>query len=343
MIIFIIFVSKLNAADYCEIGALVNNIDIHDHPVPYASEVTGFENLMGRHLNSVLVWGAWNQYNKPDFPTAELNSGVRNHDGYDTKTILHYTWEVWAPLTNVINGDYDNYITKFAQDCKSWQDPIRFRLMHEMITPDGGEKWYPWQDNPTEYVGAYSHIRQIFRNEGADNVEFVWAPNNYPSDVNVIKEYYPGPDNVDWLGMDGYNFGEPGNGSDWPNWQWFDWIFWPLYNTYIDNPDIFGDKPIMLAEFASVDTGGDKAAWITNAFERIKSGDYSKIDAFYWFNIIDENFGNERIDSSPEVLAAFQAAMADPYYTSHPVPEPGTILLLGSGLLGLGFMYKRKQ
>ncbi len=344
-VIILVLASKTNAADYCEIGAFVGN---EDHRAPYASEVTAFEELAGRHLNTIMVYWAWND---GDFPAVGLNNGVRYHDGYDTKTVLQLTWEPWSrlggddstySLADIINGVHDTYIAQFAQDCKSWRDPIHLRFMHEMIGIEGCDNWYPWQDKPADYIETFNHVCRIFKDQAADNVKFVWAPNSYPFDVEVIKEYFPGKENVDWLGLCGHNAGEPGNGPEWPNWAWFDDIFWPLYHAYIDNPDIFGDKPVMLSEFSSVGIGGDKAAWIIDAFERIKSGDYSKIEAFYWFNT-DKDGQDWRINSSPESLAAFQLAMTDSYYTSHPIPEPATILLLGGGLLSLCFVCKKRQ
>src|SRR6185503_9818773 len=116
-----------------EIGAFVGN---PDHRAPTAAEVDGFETLIGREVNTVLVYWAWND---GDFPTADLNSGVRFHDGYDTHTILQLTWEPWSrnggddpsySLNGIINGDFDPYITQFAQDCAAWGDPIRLRFMH---------------------------------------------------------------------------------------------------------------------------------------------------------------------------------------------------------------------
>jgi beta-mannanase len=328
-----------------EIGAFVGNAD---HVAPTAAEVNNFEDLAQRHLSSVLVYWAWND---GDFPAAGLNSGVRFHDGYDTKTVLHLTWEPWSrlggndstyPLTGIINGDFDPYITKFAQDTAAWGDPIRLRLMHEMIQDNNPNTpgWYPWQDNPTLYVQAYSHIWNIFQNQGASNVEFVWAPNDFPFDLATLAPYYPGADKVAWLGMDGYNPGEddlPG----YPYWKNFDDIFFNLYHLYLNNPQVFGDKPIMIAEFASAEMGGSKEVWMDQAFQRMQSA-YPEIAAFYWFNKLKES--DWRVDSSPESLFAFQAAMQDAYFTSHPViPEPTTMILFGAGIAGILLRILRRK
>jgi endoglucanase len=122
--------------------------------------------------------------------------------------------------------------------------------------------------------------------------------------------------------MDGYNWtnrdGQPG----WPDWQWFDDVFYNIYHTFIDHSSVFGDKPVMIGEFSSCEAsayeqpGQTKSAWIINAFDRIKSADYALIQSFYWFNINKEC--DWRINSSPESLAAFKGAISDRYFTSHP-------------------------
>ncbi len=326
-------------AQNCEIGAFVGN---GDHRAPSASEIQNFENLAGRHVNSVLFYWSWND---GDFPAADLNSGIRYHDGYDTQTSLNLTWEPWSrsqtadpyPLQEISSGNHDNYITKFAQDCRDWQAPIRLRFAHEMIDDNNPDTpgWYPWQDRPAEYIQAWDHVYEIFQDEGADNVEFVWAPNHHSTDLGVLSSYYPGKDKVDWLGIDGYNWGYYDQQHPWGYWLTFDQVFEDIYNVMVDNPEIFGDdKKMMLGEFASAQlsaiVGKTKEDWINDAFSKIES-QYSEIDAFYWFNIFKER--DWRIDSSPESLLAFQQAIQDPYFTSHMVPEPATIMLFGTGFV----------
>ena len=307
-----------------EIGAFVGS------STPTAAQVKAFEHLEGRHISSVQVYQAWDATSQPSFPASAFSSGVRYHDGYDTKTIVNLTSEPWVSLKKIASGAYDSYLTRYAKQIKAWGQPVRFRFAHEMIQNNvynncqgkaNCPEWYPWQDQPASYVAAFRHIHDVFRTAGASNVQYVWCPNNTPYDLNVVQQYYPGPDYVDWLCVDGYNPTNKDGAPGYPDWYWFDDLFYPMYHTFTDHIDIFGDKPIMLGELASCEAGRHetadqtKAAWITNTFERLKSTDYSQIKAAYWFNINKEC--DWRVNSSAPSLKAYKTAIADTYFTSH--------------------------
>lgn len=307
---------------HCEIGAFVGNPNSRP---PNGQEVREYEQLIGRHLNSVLFFWAWGD---GEFPAPALKD-VRDHDGYDTGISLQITWEPWRragaddnsyTLRGIINGQHDVYISRFARDCRDWRDPIRLRFAHEMIHYNNPAilGWFPWQDKPDEYVPAWNHIHNIFKNERADNVEFVWAPLNYPDWFDALEKYYPGKDKVDWLGIDGYNWGEDGQ-PGWPYDQNFSDLFYPVYHAFVNHPEVFGDKKIMISEIATPkDTqfGGHKSAWISDMFACLKN-EYAKVEAFYWFNAEKEK--DWRVNSSAQSLDAFKSGLRDPYFTSHAV------------------------
>jgi len=305
-----IFLPIITRSSGVEIGAFVGV-----NP-PTTLTVQTFESLVGRHIYSVRWYLGWDAVNQPPFPATDL-SAVRFHDGYDTGVIPHLTWEPWVPLTNVISGTYDAYLTSYAIQVKNWGRPVRLRFAHEMIQNNSldGHEWYPWQDQPEQYKSAFRHVHDVFHAAGANNAEFVWCPQNYPFDLNIVELYYPGADYVDWLCMDGYNSANP--------WQWFDDIFYNLYHTFVDHPEVFGVKSVMIGEFASCEAGPNqqswetKPAWIQNTFERMKSADYSRIRAFYWFHINKEC--NWRADSSPQSLTAFKTGIGAAVFVSHPV------------------------
>jgi beta-mannanase len=309
----------------CEIGAFVGN---PNQRPPNAKEIRAFEKLTNRHLHSLLFFWAWADGN---LPLADLNQ-ILYHDGYDTGISLHITWEPWQrqgftdtsySLDSIIQGQHDAYIRQFACDCRDWKNTIRLRFAHEMIHFNNPETtgWYPWQDKPAEYVQAWRHIHRIFKTENAHNVEFVWSPMNYPAWFEVLKNYYPGTDYVDWLAMDGYNWGEDGN-PGWPYDQNFNDLFYPLYHAFVDNPDVFGRKRIMVSEIATPKDnqfGGNKSGWVMDMFKCLKN-EYSRIEAFYWFNSNKEK--DWRVNSSPLSLSAFKQCVSDPYFTSHPIQKP---------------------
>ena len=212
----------------------------------------------------------------------------------------------------IIPGRIDDYFRKLALNIKQFGEPIRVRFAHEMIQNDVSEShdqhpgWYPWQDEPQEYIKAFRRLVRIFKEEKADNAQFVWSPNFHMYDYTILAKYYPGKDYVDWIGLDGYNWSG----------QNFDGIFNYIYRAITGHTEIFGDKPIMIAEFAMAENLSpsiSKSDWIKDAFFKMRT-EYPKIKAFYWFQLNKEN--DWRLDSSDSTWQTFKETMKDPTFIS---------------------------
>lgn len=209
----------------------------------------------------------------------------------------------------IIDGSQDALIRARAAAIAALGKPVFLRWGAEM----NGD-WYPWSgpqngNDPSQFVYAWRHIHDVFAAMGVTNVSWVWAPNadSHPGGVdrtswNNWTSYYPGDPYVDWVGIDGYNWG----GSQWDS---LGAIFGPVYNSYV------GRKPIMIAETGSVETGGNKNAWIADAEGWIKS--HGGVRAFVYFDTDQSSSGLDwRIDTSPSSLSAFKALATDPYFGS---------------------------
>lgn len=211
----------------------------------------------------------------------------------------------WIAVPEFIAGLHDAKIKEWALGLKELGEPVFVRPLNEM----NGD-WDPWCawffGKDTElYIQAWRHIVDIFRENGADNVYFVWNPHDrsYPDFTwNNPHLYYPGDDYVDWVGLTGYN-----NGTSHPAdvWREFEEIYRPLYDEYLAR---YPNKPFMITEFSSNEVGGDKAQWIEAAFAALAE-DYPQIKIANWFDAQD-NAWLYQIDSSPEAMAAFKAGLA---------------------------------
>lgn len=273
----------------CYIGAYVNGL----------SNTPAFETLIGKNLAVNMWYINWST----SFPTANCNT-VNSYGG-----VPMITWEPFLSTSNtleaIVNGNYDSYITSFAQDALSWGNLLYLRFGHEM-----NGNWYSWDgynnggqtNGPANYIAAWKHIHDIFTSVGATNVRWVWSPNceSTPNESwNAAANYYPGHNYVDWIALDGYNWG---NGD----WKSFDQVFSTIYSTF----ESYG-KPLMIAEFASAENGGSKDVWIADAFSEIENN-YPLIRMFVWFNINKER--DWRVESSTASSNAFNAALQDSYF-----------------------------
>ncbi|GAA0553808.1 hypothetical protein GCM10010172_40480 [Paractinoplanes ferrugineus] len=227
----------------------------------------------------------------------------------------HYTWEPWNTalgpndpgqihLTDIINGTWDSYITARAREFAAVRLPILVRWGHEF-----NGNWYPWgvannNTDPALYVGAYRHVHDLARAAGARNVQWVWAFNNGSSPDEPYNDpalAYPGDKYVDWVGIDGYNWGF---GPSWDpaadHWTTFDAT---VASAYAKARAIAPRRPVMIGEFASTEDGGDKAQWLRDMDRSLRSGNYPDLKLLTYFDVTKEEAWSP--GSSPAALDAF--------------------------------------
>ena len=250
---------------------------------PKAGSFADFENLIRRQANMQAIFVGWND-----------SFSFLNYSNIATlnKTLVIF-WEQYnVTLDSIIAGDSDYYIKRFATDAKAYGGQIILVPLHEM----NGE-WSPWSgtvgnNSPEKVILAYRHIHDLFSN--TNNVKWGWAVNNESvpdTPQNQIANYYPGDAYVDYVGVDGFNFGNP--------WQSYDEIF----SSALSRLKKY-NKPIYIFSMACAQ-GSQKADWITDALSKIKSD--PSITGFIWFN--EDKEQNWLIDSDQQALQAFQNAI----------------------------------
>jgi len=304
-------------------------IGVFKPPAPFkAEELDAYREISDKHP-AVLMWfQPWAESGANQFDTAAVVATLR------AGTIPMITWEPWNPgvdsnlvknpgeqpeykLQRIIDGEFDDYIREWARAIRNVGGPVMLRPMHEM----NGD-WYPWGaeangNTPVQFIAAWRHVHDLFEEEGATNVTWVWSVNrtSHP-DVreNRPAALYPGDDYVDWTAMSGFNWGTT---RQWMTWMTFD----DLYEEPIKFLESVG-KPIAISEFGSVEVSGDKAEWIEDAYERIRI-EHPLVGIVVYYDNPEKGLKGEQdwqIASSPESLAAYQEAVSDPYYVAAPAP-----------------------
>jgi len=107
-----------------------------------------------------------------------------------------------ASLSELAAGRFDPLIRAYADRVASFGHPVIIGFAHE---PNGF--WYPWGENdvkPAVWIAAWRHFVDVFRQQGADNVIWLWTMNLESSGTLPISDWWPGASYVTWIGLDGY-------------------------------------------------------------------------------------------------------------------------------------------
>lgn len=256
-------------------------------------QVNAFEQG-ARHHAGIVMWFADWAHNR-DFDVRQASAVARRG------SVPEITWEPWDAsrgtgqpayrLRTITDGRHDAYVRRWARQIAAYGKPVRIRFAQEM-----NARAYPWAEAANgnrrgDYVRAWRHVHGIFERAGATNVRWVWAP----VAGHLRPDLYPGSDQVDVLGVSGFNGGTILWGK---RWRSFADAFGPTLDAlHALDPS----KPVELAEIASTERGGSKAAWIRGLFASLRSRPYVK--ALIWFNLRKET--DWRIQSSRGAERAF--------------------------------------
>ncbi len=207
------------------------------------------------------------------------------------------SWEPHRqPVPAIAAGYYDDYLRAWARGAAAYGKVIYLRPFPEM-----NGNWTPWNGNAPALVAAWQRVVTLFRQEGADNVKWVWSPNltDEPrTPENSLERYYPGDAYVDILALSGFNWG---TGRPWSYWRSFEEIFAVPYERIAR----LGSQPVWIPEIASTEQGGDKAAWVS---EMLASTAFPRLEAIVWFDQDKEL--DWHIKSSDRSLQAFREGLA---------------------------------
>lgn len=312
-------------------------------PLP-GIELEEFESDAGKKVSMVGYVAWWyDTFDWGDFDTLHKEWVTATRDHGAIPLIL---WQPFNPnytdynaqmrkysLKNIVAGNFDAYIRTWARQIKAMGHPIMLRPMHELNCSTSlsdvsyGQSWCASLkdidgsviNEPQDTINAWRHIVDIFREEGAYNVAWVWSVLSWPSipygGTNSISlsSIYPGDDYVDWIGIECYNqnflpLPEACNSND----------IQGIYREAL--PLSVNPKPLMMAEMGAIEdiiNPNAKPEWIKNAlsFDRTQSipFKYPEIKAiFYW------NDGRDPlklwIESSIESTNAFKEAIANYHY-----------------------------
>jgi beta-mannanase len=247
--------------------------------------IINLEDSLALTFPIIHLYEAWGEKTEEEFPKKE--AVAINQIG----SVPMITWEPWvsdfseenfpgigaqetrdkSAFTAIANGLYDSFIKKWAKNAKNYGHPIYLRLGHEMNEPYR-YPWGPQNNTPQEFVAGWRHVHDIFNQIGATNVIWVWSPHTA---YGYFDAYYPGSSYVDIISTGILNFG---TSTSWSKW----WTFSEIFGTHYKELASF-QKPLMIAEFGCLKTGGDRAKWFGDALHNFQTK-YPLVNSIVFFH-----------------------------------------------------------
>ncbi|MEX2439591.1 MAG: glycosyl hydrolase [Actinomycetota bacterium] len=232
----------------------------------------------------------------------------------------------WRQVADAPRGSaIHQNIVRWAVKLRDFGDPIHFTFNHEPETAHNTHR-----GTANDYKDAWRRVVDIFRKRGADeNVTFTWILTDHafrvPStDRRFAQKWFPGPNYVEEMGADVYNWFECRPNEDHP---------WRSPEYVTDGFRLFGEQypniPMSLPEWGAVedpDQPGRKAGYIAQMQAMLQRPEWDQITTALYFHRAGTAFPtcNWAFDSSESSRAALEAMGADPWYQrSESINYPG--------------------
>jgi len=241
-------------------------------PRSYAG-VTTFTTATGVRTDVVLYFSQWLESFQVRFATSAAENGATPVVQIDPTDV---------DLGAIAAGQYDGYLSTYAESVRSYRHPVILSFGHEM-----NGNWYSWgyqHTSPGTFVAAWRHIVTLFRTLGVRNVTWMWTVNIMAlGGIPSPAPWWPGSAYVNWIGIDGYYY-KPS------------WTFTSLFGPTIAAVRGLTSDPILIAETGAAPAEGQPAK-IANLFAGVRL--YGLL-GFVWFDVRDWRI------RSPSAVAAFR-------------------------------------
>jgi hypothetical protein len=333
-------------------GAYIDFGDTEDDVT--LEQIEEFEGMVGKHQAIVASSSYWGEQR---FPMTNLQV-IWRHGAVPLvfwspwdKPYAEDAGPDQFSLPAILEGKWDAYIDAWADGARQFGHPMMVSFANE-----ANGNWFPWSgwyygagktlvepgapeplptpppkwappvpvpyQGPEMFKKAYRYVVDRVRARGARNVLWVFHAMNYsiPQEYwNMVQQYYPGSDYVDWIGLSVY-------GQQYEDDRWSPFLpllEWPLAEVSRLDPS----KPLMLAEWGVGEFlgKGSKAAFVAEAFETMRVRFPQVKAAVFWherWQNEEGGYSNLRVNSSPESLAAYRQGVADPFWLDRPILKP---------------------
>jgi hypothetical protein len=307
--------------------------------------IDSFESMTGKPLAGIVFSNHWGRGGNVNirFPSS-LAQVIWNNGSVPNVRMMPWS-KLWVngqdpsiTMQKVLRGAYDAELRQWFRDARDSGIPMVVEFGVEV-----NGRWFPWNgkwngggntrwgknrwpDGPERFRKAYRHVVAISRAVGADDLtwSFHVDAGSWPRTWwNKPKWYYPGDGYVDWVAVSNYGEQRPSE-NDW--FPFTEKLGDPsdARSSYRQIVSLAPGKPLALIEFGvTEDPPHDKAGWITDAYNAITppGNDYNFDLASYWserWENGDKSISDLRVNSSAASLAAYTAAIADPFFVSTP-------------------------
>jgi chitodextrinase len=242
----------------------------------------------------------WQNADGSMVPFSDAAAIIAQHTAVDPAGVPVITWNAhtgwgagdasYAGMTTktVAGGSLDAYVHQYARDVKAYGRPVFIRPLCGEVNGNWWRNCSPGANaalTKADYVAAWRRVVDIFRQEQADNVAWVWNVNTFPPAPNAwgidsdLAGYYPGDTYVDWTGADHYDYGDPATTTN------------PLTPaSYLDAPYAFAaqhGKPFFVAEWGVRHAGAkltpdQQQQFLTGMFDYFAG--HPRVKAALYFN-----------------------------------------------------------
>ena len=239
----------------------------------------------------------------------------------------------WEPNDGLDAVQDDEYLRSFAKDAAASNVPIFLRYGSEM-----NGNWSAYHGDPDKYIEKWRLVHQVMKEE-APNVAMVWTVFTFPQ-AN-IKDYYPGDDYVDWVGVNIYNVVYHNNdindyAADEDPLELLDYV----YQSFSDR------KPIQISEWGvthyTVTDGNYYIDWAQDKMLRMYNGlmdRYPRVKSVYYFNVnnlanapVDRRINNYSLTANEVILDTYKQVISDDYYLSEFLDNTVDIMVEGKSV-----------